>query len=79
MPHGVSNRNSSSGGGALKGGMPLFNYIANRFSTTFQNIFTGAKLSEYHTDFCASWKTVLTNLPILENFDNQEFNNQMSA
>ncbi len=37
------------GGGALKGGMPLYKYVANRLLTAFQNIFLGVKLSEYHT------------------------------
>ena len=38
-----------TGGNAIKGGMPLYKYIANRFLTLFQNIFTGYKLSEYHS------------------------------
>src|SRR5712692_7382235 len=41
------------GGGALRGGMPFYKYVANRFLTAFQNVFTGAKLSEYHTGFRA--------------------------
>ena len=41
------------GGGALKGGMPLYKYIANRFLTSFQNILLGQKLSEYHTGYRA--------------------------
>ncbi|MGH9589975.1 MAG: glycosyltransferase family 2 protein, partial [Terracidiphilus sp.] len=41
------------GGGALKGGMPLYKYVANRLLTAFQNLVIGAKLSEYHTGFRA--------------------------
>src|SRR3984957_5287856 len=41
------------GGGALKGGMPVYKYISNRFLTAFQNLFLGVKLSEYHTGFRA--------------------------
>src|SRR6516162_9771742 len=41
------------GGGALKGGMPLYKYLANRVLTAFQNLLTGAKLSEYHSGFRA--------------------------
>ena len=41
------------GGGALKGGMPVYKYIANRLLTAFQNLFLGVKLSEYHTGFRA--------------------------
>jgi hypothetical protein len=55
------------GGGAVKGGMPVCKYVANRFLTAFQNIFTGAKLSEYHTGFRAYSRQVLTDLPLLEN------------
>src|ERR1700682_4532486 len=57
------------GGGALRGGMPFYKYVANRFLTAFQNVFTGAKLSEYHTGFRAFAKDVLTTLPLLENSD----------
>jgi len=65
------------GGGALKGGMPLYKYIANRFLTAFQNLFTGAKLSEYHTGFRAFSKEVLMNLPLLENSDDFVFDNEI--
>jgi glycosyltransferase involved in cell wall biosynthesis len=67
------------GGGAVLGGMPRYKYIANRFLTAFQNVFTGAKLSEYHTGFRAFAKDVLTNLPLLENSDDFVFDNQMLA
>lgn len=65
------------GGGALKGGMPLYKYIANRFLTAFQNALTGAKLSEYHTGFRAFARDVLVNLPLLENSDDFVFDNEM--
>ena len=67
------------GGGALKGGMPLYKYVANRFLTAVQNVFTGAKLSEYHTGFRAFSKEVLISLPILENSDDFVFDNEMLA
>src|SRR2546427_404810 len=67
------------GGGALKGGMPLYKYVANRLLTAFQNAFTGAKLSEYHTGFRAFRKEVLMNLPLLENSDDFVFDNEMLA
>ena len=66
-------------GGALKGGMPMYKYVANRFLTAFQNLFTGAKLSEYHSGFRAFSKDVLVNLPILENSDDFVFDNEMLA
>jgi glycosyltransferase involved in cell wall biosynthesis len=67
------------GGGALKGGMPLYKYIANRSLTAFQNLFTGAKLSEYHTGLRAFSKEVLMNLPLLENSDDFVFDNEVLA
>jgi glycosyltransferase involved in cell wall biosynthesis len=65
------------GGGALKGGMPLYKYLANRVLTAFQNLLTGAKLSEYHSGFRAFSKEVLMNLPLLENSDDFVFDNEM--
>lgn len=67
------------GGGALKGGMPLYKYVANRFLTAFQNLVIGAKLSEYHTGFRAFTRKLLQALPLLENSDDFVFDNQMIA
>jgi glycosyltransferase involved in cell wall biosynthesis len=67
------------GGGVLKGGMPLYKYVANRLLTAFQNLFTGAKLSEYHTGFRAFTAEVLRALPLLENSDDFVFDNEMLA
>jgi glycosyltransferase involved in cell wall biosynthesis len=67
------------GGGALKGGMPLYKYAANRFLTAFQNVFTGAKLSEYHTGYRAFAAEVLNKLPLAENSDDFVFDNQILA
>ena len=67
------------GAGALKGGMPLYKYISNRFLTAFQNIFLGVKLSEYHTGFRAFSRELLETLPLLENSDDFVFDNQMVA
>jgi glycosyltransferase involved in cell wall biosynthesis len=67
------------GGGALKGGMPLYKYIANRALTAFQNLFLGIKLSEYHTGFRAFSRHLLETLPLLENSDDFVFDNQMIA
>jgi glycosyltransferase involved in cell wall biosynthesis len=67
------------GGGALKGGMPFYKYVANRFLTFFQNLFLGVKLSEYHTGFRAFSRELLETLPLLENSDDFVFDNQMIA
>jgi glycosyltransferase involved in cell wall biosynthesis len=67
------------GGGALKGGMPRYKYVANRLLTAFQNLFLGVKLSEYHTGFRAFSRELLETLPLLENSDDFVFDNQMIA
>ena len=67
------------GAGALKGGMPFYKYVANRFLTAFQNVFLGVKLSEYHTGFRAFSRQLLETLPLLENSDDFVFDNQMIA
>jgi len=65
------------GGYALKGGMPLWKYIANRFLTAFENLLIGAKLSEYHTGYRAFSKELLEKIPFEHNSDNFVFDNQM--
>ena len=67
------------GGGALRGGMPRYKYVANRFLTATQNLLSGAMLSEYHTGYRAFTRRVLEQLPLLENSDDFVFDNQMLA
>lgn len=67
------------GGLALRGGMPIWKYISNRFLTAFENFFLQVKLSEYHTGYRAFSRDVLTRLPLLENSDDFVFDNQMLA
>jgi len=67
------------GGTALRGGMPVYKYIANRLLTAFENMFLGIKLSEYHTGYRAFSREVLTRLPLRENSDDFVFDNQMLA
>jgi glycosyltransferase involved in cell wall biosynthesis len=67
------------GGGALKGGMPMWKYVANRILTAFENLMLGAKLSEYHTGYRAYARSALLALSI-ENFsDDFVFDNQFLA
>ena len=67
------------GNSALRGGMPLYKFIANKFLTGFENLFTGEKLSEYHTGFRGFTREVLEKLP-LETCDNDFiFDNEMIA
>lgn len=67
------------GKGALKGGMPLYKYIANRFLTLFQNILMGEKLSEYHTGYRAFSADVLQAINYSVNSDDFVFDNQILA
>jgi glycosyltransferase involved in cell wall biosynthesis len=67
------------GGGALKGGMPAYKYIANRFLTALENLFLGSKLSEFHTGYRAFSRKVLQNIPLHANSDNFVFDNEMLA
>ncbi|MCX6199583.1 MAG: glycosyltransferase family 2 protein [Bacteroidetes bacterium] len=65
------------GGGALKGGMPMYKYVFNRFLTLTQNILLGEKLSEYHTGYRAFNREVLTSIKFMSNSDDFVFDNQM--
>jgi glycosyltransferase involved in cell wall biosynthesis len=65
------------GVGALKGGMPLYKYIANRLLTLFQNMMVNYKLAEYHTGYRAFSRELLTALPLEKNSDDFVFDNQM--
>jgi len=67
------------GGYALKGGMPVWKYIANRLLTFVENILMSAKLSEYHTGYRAFSRELLERLPLEENSDDFVFDNQMLA
>jgi glycosyltransferase involved in cell wall biosynthesis len=64
------------GGGALKGGMPMWKYVANRILTAFENLLLGAKLSEYHTGYRAYHRRVLEALPFEQFSDDFVFDNQ---
>jgi hypothetical protein len=67
------------GGYALKGGMPLWKYLANRFLTLAENILIGAKLSEYHTGYRAFSRELLETIKMEDNSDDYLFDNQMLA
>lgn len=67
------------GGESLKGGMPVYKYIANRVLTIIENLVLGVKLSEYHTGFRAFSRSVLETLPLQNNSDDFVFDNEMIA
>ena len=67
------------GGYALRGGMPLYKYVSNRFLTMAENLMLGAKLSEYHTGYRAFSRRLLECLELQGNSDDFIFDNQMLA
>lgn len=67
------------GNSALKGGMPFYKFVSNKFLTTFENIVINQKLSEYHTGFRGFTKEVLESLPLEECSDDFIFDNEMIA
>ncbi len=67
------------GNSALKGGMPLYKFISNRFLTEFQNFVIGQKLSEYHTGFRGFTREILETLPLEDCSNDFIFDNQMLA
>ncbi len=67
------------GGGALKGGMPLWKYVANRALTAFENLLLGAKLSEYHTGYRAYSRALLEQTRWADNSNDFVFDNEMLA
>lgn len=67
------------GVGALKGGMPIYKYIANRFLTLVENWLVGYKLAEYHTGYRAFSRKLIEALPLAANSDDFVFDNQMLA
>lgn len=67
------------GRGALRGGMPLYKYVANRALTFAQNVLLNQKLSEYHTGYRAFSRRVLEKVNYNANSDDFVFDNQMIA
>jgi len=65
------------GGYALKGGMPIWKYVANRLLTLVENILVGSKLSEFHTGYRAFSREILKQMPLEYNSDDFVFDNQM--
>jgi glycosyltransferase involved in cell wall biosynthesis len=65
------------GRGALRGGMPFYKYVFNRFLTLTQNLLINLKLSEYHSGYRAFSRKVIEKLPLLANSDDFVFDNQM--
>lgn len=67
------------GKGAIKGGMPIYKYTANRILTLFQNIMINQKLSEYHTGYRCFSKKALLKINFKDNSDDFIFDNEILA
>ena len=67
------------GGGALRGGMPLYKYFFNRVMTLVQNILMGQKLSEYHSGYRAFTARAIQSVPYHKNSNDFVFDNQLLA
>jgi glycosyltransferase involved in cell wall biosynthesis len=65
------------GNSALRNGMPVWKYVANRVLTAIENLILNAKLSEYHTGYRAFRREVLLSLPLAENSNDFAFDNEM--
>lgn len=65
------------GGNALKGGMPIYKYIANRFLSFFQNLCLCSKISEYHTGFRCWSRESLELIPFESFSDDFIFDNEI--
>lgn len=63
----------------LKGGMPIWKYVSNRFLTTVENLAFGTHLSEMHTGFRAYSRRLLTTIPFLLNSDDFVFDSEVIA
>ena len=67
------------GEGALKGGMPWWRYVSNRFLTSLSNIVYNHKYSDLHTGFRAYSREMLETIPFLKNSDDFIFDGQFIA
>jgi glycosyltransferase involved in cell wall biosynthesis len=67
------------GGSAMKQGMPMWRFVANRFLTAAENLLLGSKLSEFHTGYRAFSRDLLLRLPLDRNSDDFVFDNQVLA
>jgi glycosyltransferase involved in cell wall biosynthesis len=67
------------GGYSLRGGMPVWKYVSNRFLSLAENLLLGEKLSEYHTGYRAFSREILQKVALEQNSDDFVFDNQMLA
>ena len=66
-------------GSAWNSKMPKYKFFANKFLTTFQNLFLAKNLSEYHSGYRAFNANILKNIPYDKMSDDFIFDNEMLA
>lgn len=66
-----------SDGGALRGGMPLYKYAANRGLTFLENIAFRLRLSEYHSGYMGYSRKFLERVPFRKLSDSFHFDLEM--
>lgn len=67
------------GEGALRGGMPLYKYMSNKFLTFVENECFGKHYSELHTGFRAYSRKLLLTIPFTLNSDDFVFDTEVIA
>jgi glycosyltransferase involved in cell wall biosynthesis len=65
------------GGGARKGGMPLYKFIANKSLTAIENWAFGMKLAEYHSGYMLYSRRALEAIPMGKLSDSFDFDLEM--
>jgi glycosyltransferase involved in cell wall biosynthesis len=64
-------------GGALKGGMPLYKFMANKCLTALENWAFGLKLAEYHSGYMVYSQKCLIEIPFNKLSDSFDFDLEM--
>lgn len=64
-------------GDPLKGGMPLYKFIFNKFLTFIENLALGTRFSEFHTGYRAYSRRALTSVNFMADSDDFVFDNQI--
>jgi len=61
---------------AMRGGMPVYKYISNRFLTAAENLALGQNLGDFHSGFRVYRREVLERIPFERNSDDFVFDTQ---
>jgi len=61
---------------AMRGGMPVYKYISNRFLTALENMALGQNLGDFHSGFRVYRRAVLEKVPFERNSDDFVFDTE---